>query len=172
MNRHEIPADAAGSWEVLVPSAPESSQLLYFTEHGSGPPLLLVHGSASPGPDDDRRRSTRSERPGRADRTAGPGATGRHLHRGSHTNADPPAASESTARSSTSRAAAYRAVSPLRPVVLKHGEPVRQPAARDPGDARSQNALTTRISAGRHLTGRAGVVFEEACSQIVVRSAD
>ena len=25
-------------------SAPESSQLLYFTEHGSGLPLLLVHG--------------------------------------------------------------------------------------------------------------------------------
>ena len=25
-------------------SAPESSQLLHFTERGSGPPLLLVHG--------------------------------------------------------------------------------------------------------------------------------
>ena len=25
-------------------SAPESSQLLHFTEHGSGPPLLLLHG--------------------------------------------------------------------------------------------------------------------------------
>jgi len=25
-------------------SAPASSDLLYFTEHGSGPPLLLVHG--------------------------------------------------------------------------------------------------------------------------------
>jgi pimeloyl-ACP methyl ester carboxylesterase len=30
--------------EVALSSVPASSELLYFTEHGSGPPLLLVHG--------------------------------------------------------------------------------------------------------------------------------
>lgn len=30
--------------EVAKNSAPGSSELLYFTERGSGPPLLLVHG--------------------------------------------------------------------------------------------------------------------------------
>ena len=42
-DRHEIPGDAGETGRVLMSSAPES-QLLHFTEHGSGPPLLLVHG--------------------------------------------------------------------------------------------------------------------------------
>jgi hypothetical protein len=37
-------APLSWEWEAIVGSAQESSELLCFTEQGSGPPLLLVHG--------------------------------------------------------------------------------------------------------------------------------
>ena len=37
-------ANSVAEREVAMSSAQTSSELLYFTERGSGPPLLLVHG--------------------------------------------------------------------------------------------------------------------------------